>query len=252
MPTPSARSVSEQPSRLRRLAAAATYAVVVGVVITTLAYLIRVKFDPLVRFDEGRIVDATDLTRDHPALLDALLFWQAISQPLAAYLVVAVPACLWVWLRKGLPTRAWGAFLTMMVGWMLALGLKHLVQRARPVVDDPVSQSGGYSFPSGHATNATILATSLVLLFWPLLSSVGRKVAILVGALWVTITCLDRVFLGVHYPSDVIGGVLLGGGLVLASYAGFLGWSPKDPTRSQVSDPDLDEGAAQTAPTERR
>ncbi len=248
--TSSPASASEQPSRLRRLTAAAAYAVVVAVVITALAYLIRVKFDPLVRFDEGRIVDATDVTRNHPALLDALLFWQAISQPLAAYLVVAVPCCLWVWLRKGRTTRAWWAFLTMMVGWMLALGLKSLVQRARPVVDDPVSQSGGYSFPSGHATNAMIIATTLVLLFWPLLSTVGRRVAVALGVVWVTLTCLDRVFLGVHYPTDVIGGVLLGGGLVLASYAGFLGWSPKDPSPARTSDPD--EGAGATASTERR
>ena len=228
------------PSRLRRLTAAAAYAVVVGVVITTLAYLIRVKFDPLVRFDEGRIVDATDVTRDLPALLDVLLFWQAISQPLAAYLVVAVPVCLWVWLRRGLTTRAWWAFLTMMVGWMLALGLKSMVERARPVVDDPVSQSEGYSFPSGHATNAAIIAVTLVILLWPLLSIAGRRVAIALGVVWVTLTCLDRVFLGVHYPTDVIGGVLLGGGLVLASYAGFRGWRPQDPAGSTPSDPDID------------
>lgn len=246
-PSPAAPA---EPSRLRRLTSAAVYAVVVGVVITTLAYLIRVKFDPLVRFDEGRIVDATDVTRDHPALLDALLFWEAISQPLAAYLVVAVPCCLWVWLRRGLTTRAWWAFLTMMVGWMLALGLKSLVQRARPVVDDPVSQSSGYSFPSGHATNATIIATTLVLLFWPLLSTAGRRIAVGLGVLWVTLTCLDRVFLGVHYPTDVIGGVLLGGGLVLASYAGFLGWSPRDP--APATDPDLDQSAEVSARPERR
>ncbi len=241
-----------QPSGLRRLTTAGVYAVVVGVVITTLASLIRVKFDPLVHFDEGMIVDATDVTRDHPAFLDALLFWQAISRPLAAYLVVAVPVCLWVWLRRGLTTRAWWAFLTMMVGWMLALGLKSLVQRARPVVDDPVSQSGGYSFPSGHATNAAIIATTLVILLWPLLSTAGRRVAIALGVVWVALTCLDRVFLGVHYPTDVIGGVMLGGGLVLASYAGFRGWRPQDPAGSTPSDPDLDEPAADPAAAERR
>ncbi len=251
-PTSPPAPAAVQPSRLRRLTAAAAYAVVVGVVITALAYLIRVKFDPLVRFDEARIVDATDVTRDHPAFLDALLFWQAISQPLAAYLAVAVPTCLWVWLRRGLTTRAWWAFLTMMLGWMLALGLKSLVQRARPVIDDPVSQSGGYSFPSGHATNAAIIATTLAILLWPLLSTAGRRVAIALGVVWVTLTCLDRVFLGVHYPTDVIGGVLLGSGLVLASYAGFRGWRPQDPAGSTPSDPDLDQDASDaTRPTGR-
>ena len=244
-----------QTARLRRLSAAAAYAVVVGLVVTVLAYLVRSKFDPLVRFDEARILSATSFTRDHPRFLDALLFWQAISQPLAAYLVVAVPACLWVWLRKHLTTRAWWAFLTMMVGWMLALGLKALVQRARPVVDDPVSQSAGYSFPSGHATNAAIIATALTLLFWPLLSRAGRRAAIAASVLWVTITCLDRVFLGVHYPTDVIGGVLLGCGLVLASYAGYVGWTPRSPEPSgDHPDPTVDrrdDPSPTETPTER-
>lgn len=222
-------------SRLRRLTAAAGYAVVVAFLVTALAYLIRVKFDPLVRFDESTIADATGVTREHPAVLSALLLWQQISQPLLAYLVVAVPACLLAWRRFRLTTRAWWAFATMMLGWVLALGLKYLVQRARPVVDDPVSQSHGYSFPSGHATNAAILATTLVLLFWPLLSVAARRVAVAVAVLWVVLTCLDRVFLGVHYPTDVAGGVLLGSGLVLASYAGYLGWSPPLPSAVTLS-----------------
>jgi membrane-associated phospholipid phosphatase len=241
-----------QSARLRRLAVAAAYAVVVAFLVTSLAYLIRVKFDPLVRFDEQMILDATSFTRDHPGFLDALLVWQRISQPLTAYLVVAVPVCLWVWLSRHLRTRAWWAFLTMMIGWMLALGLKQLVQRARPVVDDPVSQSPGYSFPSGHATNAAIISTTLVLLLWPLLGVVGRRVAVVVGVLWVTITCLDRVFLGVHYPTDVIGGVLLGCGLVLASYVGYRGWSPTTPARPLPDDPDSATAEPSSSPAERR
>ncbi len=225
-------------ARLRRLSRAAGYAVTVAFLVTTLAYLIRVKFDPLVRLDENLIVDATGVTRAHPDLRSLLLFWQQISEPLVAYLVVAAPACLLAWRRLGDPARASWAFLTMLVGWLLAIGLKNLVQRARPVLDDPVSQSPGYSFPSGHATNATIIATTLTLLFWPLLSLAARRVAIVAAVLWVVLTCCDRVFLGVHYPTDVAGGVLLGGGLVLASYAGYLGWRPPTvtPVRSETTD----------------
>jgi undecaprenyl-diphosphatase len=56
------------------------------------------------------------------------------------------------------------------------------------------------------------------------------------AALVAVLTCLDRVFLGVHYPSDVTAGLILGVGLVLASYAGYLDWNP--PTDETVDDPD--------------
>ena len=45
------------------------------------------------------------------------------------------------------------------------------------------------------------------------------------------------MFLGVHYPSDVTVGVVTGVGLALASYAGYVGWNPPDPT--EADDPDV-------------
>ena len=53
-------------------------------------------------------------------------------------------------------------------------------------------------------------------------------ILLVVAATFVLSVCLDRVFLGVHYPSDVTAGVLLGCGLVLASWLGLLGWQPPD------------------------
>jgi len=220
-------------TRLGRLSKAAGYACVVALLVTTLAYLVRTNFDPLIRLDEDTIAAATGYTRDHPGLRDALLVWEELSRPVTDYLVIALPVCLWVWRRRQLTTRAWWAFLTMMAGWAMALGLKYLVQRARPVVADPVSQAPGYSFPSGHTSNAAIIATTLVLLLWPLLGPRARRLAVALAALWLVVTCVDRVMLGVHYPTDVVGGVLLGCGLVLASYAGYLGWTPPMPTHTQ-------------------
>lgn len=213
-------------SRLRRVGRAIAYGLVVALVITALAFLVRSQFDPLIRADKSAIRSATDITRDHPGLRQFLLTWQTLSSPTILYVLAAL-ACLWVWRRRQLTTRALWAFVTMMVGWNLALDLKYLVQRARPIVADPVSHSPGYSFPSGHAANATIAATAMVLLFWPLMQRTAvRAAAIGVAAVFVLVTCLDRVFLGVHFPSDVTGGVLLGAGLVLASYVGYVDWRP--------------------------
>ena len=205
------------------------YGILVAVVVTALAFLIRSRFDPLIDADDAAIRRATDVTRAHPGLRSFLLTWQTLSGPTYVYIAASL-VCLWMWLGRRQTTRALWAFVTMMVGWNIALDAKLLVQRARPVVADPVSHAPGYSFPSGHAANATIATIAVILLIWPLLHRSGvRALTVGFGALFVLVTCLDRVFLGVHFPSDVTGGVLLGAGLVLASYAGYLGWSPLTP-----------------------
>ncbi|GAA4117578.1 hypothetical protein GCM10022415_15620 [Knoellia locipacati] len=222
----SEESVQPARSRLRRVGRAVVYGLVVAVVVTALAFLVRSQFDPLIRADTSAIRTATDVTREHPALRQFLLTWQLLSNPTNLYVLAAL-ACLWTWRRRQLTTRALWAFVTMMVGWNLALDVKYIVQRARPIVADPVSHAPGYSFPSGHAANATIAATTMVLLFWPLMRRTGVRVgAVVAAALFVLVTCLDRIFLGVHFPSDVVGGVLLGAGLVLSSYAGYVDWRP--------------------------
>jgi undecaprenyl-diphosphatase len=195
-----------------------------------LAFLIRTKFDPLVTFDQDVIVAATDYTRSHPGFQSFVETWEAISQPFVMYLVVGLPASLYIWFGRHLRTRAWWALATMAGGWAIAVLLKLLVRRARPEINDPMAQHAGYSFPSGHATNNAIVVTVVLLLLWPVLGTVLRRVLVGVGAAWVIVTCADRLFAGAHFPSDVIAGVLLGCGLTLASYAGYIGWSPSSPT----------------------
>jgi membrane-associated phospholipid phosphatase len=96
-------------------------------------------------------------------------------------------------------------------GNVLNFCLKHLVHRARPVFDDPVFSLPSYSFPSGHAMASTV--------FWGLLAiyaSVHSQrrhaghAGIAVAALMVALVCLSRVYLGLHYVSDVAAGVAEG------------------------------------------
>jgi len=177
-------TTSATAHRARRLVRAITSGLAVALLVTLIAFLVREKFDPLVRLDEGAIRTATAYTRERPALRSALLAWQEITQPIHLYIVMTA-VCLWVWLARRRTTLAWWAFVTMMLGWNLALVLKYVVQRARPVVNDPVSHSPGYSFPSGHAANAAIVATVVVLLCWPLLRRGGRVILLVVAATFV-------------------------------------------------------------------
>ncbi|MCU1537628.1 MAG: phosphatase family protein [Humibacillus sp.] len=215
-------------SRVGRLLKAVGYGLVFAVPITVLAFVVREKVGVVTDLDERLITAATDITRDNPWLRTALLSWQEITQPRYLYILATI-VCIVVWRRHHLRSRALWAFATMMVAWSLQLALKEIVQRARPIVSDPVSSAPGYSFPSGHVANAAAIATVLVLLLWPVLSPAARRWVVGTFSLVVLLTCLDRVFLGVHYPSDVLAGVLFGVGLGTASYLGYLGWDPTGP-----------------------
>lgn len=205
------------PRLARSIAAAALTCLPVGVA----AVLVRTQWDPLISADRAAIAAATDLTRDHPGLRDALIAWQEVFLPWHVY-AAAVPVLAWVWSR-GLRGRAIWGFITMMVGWNLGLDVKLLVQRARPLLEDPVSSAPGFSFPSGHAFNVAMAATTCVVLMWPLMGSRFARLAVsALAAVLIVVTALDRVYLGVHFPSDVVAGVLLALGLVAASWVGFM------------------------------
>jgi undecaprenyl-diphosphatase len=189
--------------------------------VVLLGLAVRQQFDPLIRVDEAAIRAATGFSLRH-GLVPALTVLQAISQPIFVYLV-ATAVVVWVWRSKGLKGRALWAFVTMMVGWGIGVIAKPIAQRARPVVDGPVPHAEGYSFPSGHALNITLAAGVLVFLLWPLLSTSGRRIAVVLAIVVPVIVGLDRLFIGAHFPSDILAGHILGLGIMFASWTGFIG-----------------------------
>jgi undecaprenyl-diphosphatase len=101
-------------------------------------------------------------------------------------------------------------FVILSVGGAAILNalLKQLFQRPRPEIVTPVVTAHGFAFPSGHTMSSMAFACAVVLLCWrarwryrwPV--SIGAlAVAFLVGA--------SRIYLGVHYPSDVLAGWLM-------------------------------------------
>jgi undecaprenyl-diphosphatase len=210
-----------RPARSVRALRAVALAVAVALPVALLGLLVREQFDPLIRFDQTVIRQATDFTRA-TGLADFFIVVQEVSQPKWLHLVGTL-VCLWAWLAKDLRNRALWAFATLMAGWFAGWASKLLVQRARPVVDDPVSHASGYSFPSGHALNITVWCSVLVFLLWPLLSRTARRVAVGLAALTVVVVGFDRMFLGAHFPSDVLAGILLGLGITFSSWIGFIG-----------------------------
>lgn len=110
--------------------------------------------------------------------------------------------------------RTWwsAAFLLIVqIGAILGQGIKLLTARPRPHLFPGALHASGYSFPSGHALSATLLYGALAYLVW---IHFGRRTAsflmavLLVG--WALLIGLSRIVLGVHYPTDVEGGIALG------------------------------------------
>lgn len=92
---------------------------------------------------------------------------------------------------------------------LINVGLKHLVGRVRPdVFPAVISLPSSFSFPSGHTTRFTAFALCVVFLVQHFRPQ-WVKPAILVFVPLVVLTALSRVYLQVHYPSDVLGSILL-------------------------------------------
>ena len=88
--------------------------------------------------------------------------------------------------------------------------IKSAVNRARPTFPDPVSLAAGRSFPSGHTQSAVVGCGILLIVFLPRMIPAVRTGVVAAAAIVVGLIGFSRVALGVHYPSDVVGGVLVG------------------------------------------
>lgn len=117
---------------------------------------------------------------------------------------------------KAMMRNGYKSAATILIAITLSTGLKYAIQRERPYhayPNDIVKRdhSGTYSFPSGHTTAAFATATSLSLSY--------RKWYVAVPAFtYAGFMGYSRMRLGVHYPSDVLAGALLGAGSSLLTW----------------------------------
>ncbi len=89
--------------------------------------------------------------------------------------------------------------------------LKEVVGRVRPPVDMAFLVENSFSFPSGHATIAVALYGFIIyILFREFGSRLRRMATLFIGVLLIFLIGLSRLYLGVHFLSDVVGGFLLG------------------------------------------
>jgi undecaprenyl-diphosphatase len=118
-------------------------------------------------------------------------------------------------------------------GWLMLIGsvssgldnlIKLVISRQRPPADlvHILSPTTGFSYPSGHAVFFTWMSFMIAVSIAPKIRPAFRPLLWIAAALVIVLTCIARVWAGAHWPSDVIGGVLLGIG-----WSAFVLWLPE-------------------------
>ncbi len=187
-----------------------------------LVLLVRARSGPVLHLDNDTAESLHSFAVTHPTFTSAMKLVSRIGSPLGWWLVLT-PVFAWLLLRR-LPRLA--AFLAVAaVGSSLLNSLiKATVDRARPHLPDSVATAHGTSFPSGHAQSATVGCGILVLIFLPVVRRGWRTWLYLSAALVVALIGFSRLALGVHYLSDVVGGIIIGVAWLLAMTAAFSAW----------------------------
>lgn len=133
--------------------------------------------------------------------------------------IVGAPAALiiggFIGHDKTLKQAGYDAATTLLLSTAITWGMKYSIHRTRPFDTYPnlikLSSGGGPSFPSGHASSAFAIATSLSL-------SYPKWYVAVPAYLYAGTVAVSRVVLGVHYPSDVLVGAAVGFGSACAGH----------------------------------
>jgi membrane-associated phospholipid phosphatase len=182
-------------TRAERGVLLASVLVLLGLVLP-LTVLVRDAWPPLKDLDNDT---SSTLTLAHGPARDVALGLTQLGAPVLLEIAAVVIAFL---VRRKL---AGYVLVTVFGAELLSTLLKEAVSRVRPCVD-VASCPGTSSYPSGHATGAAAFWTVLAVLLLPRL---GRRAWVLLAV--PVIVAATRVLLGVHYLSDVLAGLLVGG-----------------------------------------
>ncbi|WP_432250384.1 phosphatase PAP2 family protein [Streptomyces sanyensis] len=190
--------------------AAAGCAAVLLVSAGVLTLLVASAWTPLMDLDRG-VVDALhrSAVADPGATRASRILTDWVWDPWTVRLLLAA-AVVVLWVRRDRVAALWAAGAGVL-GAAVQQVLKALVDRRRPAFPDPVDTAHFSAFPSGHAMTAALGCGLLVWLVrrWSLsrvlLAAVAAAAAVSIAGVGLT-----RVYLGVHWPSDVLAGWLLG------------------------------------------
>ncbi|MFF5790860.1 phosphatase PAP2 family protein [Paeniglutamicibacter sp. NPDC012692] len=167
-------------------------------------------------YTTGELAVDQEISRHHDTLLNgmALLLSTAFSPFGGGILLAAI--CLFLLLVRRSPVNAIGFGTVASVGWLSSQVFKVVVERPRPnpsLLADPLAPETGFdSFPSGHVSLAVGLTFAV---YYLARGTRWRNAAAILGAAMVVALALSRIYIGVHYPTDVAAAVVTASAAVM-------------------------------------
>ncbi len=184
--------------------------------------LLREKVGWLERLDLRTAENLHNFDVRHPAFVTLMRIITNSGAPLTWIIVLGLVA-VWLVVRRLFRLAIFVA-VTGLGSSLLNDTIKVLVGRTRPVLANPIATATGKSFPSGHTQSAIVGYGILVLIFLPVIARRWRPLVVGLAAMMVLLIGFSRIALGVHYVSDVVGALLIGGAWLLALTAAFSAW----------------------------
>ncbi|MEV6167143.1 phosphatase PAP2 family protein [Streptomyces sp. NPDC051954] len=221
MHTPSVDSPPRPPDHRRTVRAAAALAASS----VLLLVLVAAEWGPLIALDGDVARTSHRWAVDGPGTTQAFrILTDWVWDPWTMRILCTAVVVWLVWRHRAWWTALWLA-VTVALGTLVQQSLKAAVGRARPVWPDPVDSAHYAAFPSGHAMTATVVCG---LLLWLLHryepARTLWRTAVAVAVISVVGVGLTRVWLGVHWASDIVGGWLLGATLVALAVLAHRRW----------------------------
>lgn len=191
-----------------------TYASFTALAFVILGYVAKFYPTSLTAFDTAI---QTAVRGDLPAL--ATTFWTSIT--VLGNTIVILGICLalvFLFYRKQWKAEAYFILASFVIMGVASTALKYVYQRPRPSIEWLIDTIG-YSFPSWHTASTMMIAGAVVIIITQRMKSLLAK-RLLQGGLLVTavLVAVSRIYIGVHYPTDIIGGWLLALTLLLVLF----------------------------------
>lgn len=180
-----------------------------------LCYIVRFYPETLNVFDRV-IIHAVH--RLSPQMNGYFLWVTKFANPITVVILSIVFVALFYFNRQKI-TALWLASSMILISGIGNHALKLFFQRARPTILPHLVTEHSFSFPSGHSTASTLLYGTLIFvagLFFK--EKIPRLMVQIVLGLLIFSIIVSRIYLGVHYPSDVLGGLLFGSSWLLFTY----------------------------------
>ena len=179
-----------------------------------IGYIVKFYPELLVSFDQPI---QTAIRGDLPETLT--LLFRAITHLIDIPVIISwVLIVAFVFYRKQWKMESYLMLGNLALAGILIVTFKNIYQRPRPEILHLVEEKG-FSFPSGHSLAVTIMVgTLIVILSQRIKNTVWRKIVQILLSLYIVSVLVSRIYLGVHYPSDVIASLCVGLGVLFMEF----------------------------------